>query len=218
VIEKNRRKKTLLEKAQKYCELLGVTMKQDDNKKWGLVKVNDQEKEIIIKSLQEISSLLNEKIQDKYLNEIKNKNMAGMYYEDFKNIENWNRLSYSWLNKWKGIPTTTERKIFEALEQLTSTKYRRKHVLNESIENDNCRLCHKKRETVRHILSNCDRLATGIYITRHNSALKVIYWWLIFKHKLEKNNIKRNWDDPEKPKPIMSNDKITIKWNVKIHR
>jgi len=60
-IEKNRRKKTLLEKAQKYCELLGVTMKQDDNKKWGLVKVNDQEKEIIIKSLREISSLLNEK-------------------------------------------------------------------------------------------------------------------------------------------------------------
>jgi hypothetical protein len=214
-IEKGRKQKSLIEQAIEYSNELGLTLKQDQNKKWGIVKPSKEEgEEIMIFSLKEISTILNNKIQEKYLSEIKNKNMAGLFFEDFRNIENFNKNSYSWLTSWKGIPTTLERKIFEAFEQLTNTKYRRKDIKKESIENNICRLCHKKKETVRHILSNCDRLATGLYITRHNSALKVIYWWLLHKYKFEEKL--RYWDDPEKPKPVISNKDVTIKWNVKI--
>lgn len=137
-----------------------------------------------------------------------------MFYNDFKNLPNWNELSYSWLTKWKGIPTTTERKIFGILEQLTETKFRRNYINKENID-DKCRLCKKKKENNRHILSNCDSLAKGIYTTRHNSILKVLYWWLLYHYKLE-NEIKP-WNYEKQPEQTRSNKEVTIMWNSKIY-
>jgi len=137
-----------------------------------------------------------------------------MYYKDFRKLETWNNLSNEWLTNWKGIPTTTERKIFEMLEQLTETKYRRNYVYKEQID-EKCRLCKKKKETVRHILSNCDSLAEGLYITRHNSVLKVLYWWLLFNYQLE--NEWKPWNHEKQPEQVRSNKEITIMWNAKIY-
>jgi len=72
----------------------------------------------------------------------------------------------------------------------------------------------RKRETVRHILSNCDRLAVNMYIMRHNNALKVLYWWILHKYKLEDKV--RKWSDKEQPQVTRSNKRITIKWNSKV--
>jgi len=138
-----------------------------------------------------------------------------MFYYDFRNIENWKNISYDWLTKWKGLNMTLERKIFEAMEQLVNTKFRRKDILNEKLDNNLCRICKKKKETVRHILSNCDNLAKGLYTNRHNLTLEVLYNWILNKYGFEKRKIlidKRN-----KPEPIVSNEKITIKWDMTVY-
>jgi hypothetical protein len=213
-LEQGRRVKSMIEEIQEEATDINIVIKLNEKKEWGVVSRDKDGQEIIVTHQKGIGSIIKNNQQQKYIEQLKELKMAGMYFFDFKEIENWSNESYSWLTKWKGIPITTERKIFEILEQLSNTKYRRKNINNENLENDRCRLCNKKRETVRHILSNCDQIAINSYITRHNSALKVLYWWLLHKYKIE--NELKEWNDKEIPQLTRSNERVTIKWNSKI--
>jgi len=211
-IEKGRKKLSIIERTTEYAAKIGVVISRDEEKKkYGVI----DEKEKIITNQRKIGDHLKNKQQERTRHELNEKTMASMYYKDFREIEKWNNLSYSWLKNWKGIPTTTERKIFEILEQLPPTKYRRVHVNKENLSSDLCRLCNKKTENIRHILSNCDKLAEGLYTTRHNNVLKVLYWKVLYEYKLEISV--KPWNCPDQPELERSNKRVVVKWNAKVY-
>lgn len=211
-IEKGRRKKNLIEEAvERAEEELELKIKEKEGK-WG-IEVEEKGQRILVSEQKKIGKLIKEKQQMKYLRELQEKRMAGVFYNDFINIENWNKGSWRWLEKWKDISVTTERKYYEIFEQLVPTKYRRKEILGEKIE-DRCRLCKKKKETVRHILSNCDQLASNLYLVRHNNCLKVLYWWVLHKYKLEERV--REWNDIKQPEVRRENERVIVYWNAKV--
>ena len=211
-LEKGRRVYTIMEEAQERVKKLGLELKENEQGKWG-VRMKGSRNPLESK-IGKIGKIIIERQQAKYLAELDEKEMAGMYYWDFRKVEGWSYDSFLWLNKWKGIPTTTERKMFEMLEQLTNTKYRRKEIYGEKLSEDKCRLCKRKRETVRHLLSSCDCLAKNSYITRHNSALKVLYWWILHKYGLEYQI--RKWNDRKEPESTRKNENVEVHWNVRV--
>lgn len=73
----------------------------------------------------------------------------------------------------------------------------------------------KKKENIRHILSNCDKLAEGLYTTRHNNVLKVLYWKVLHEYKLE--SITKPWNCVDQPELERSNDRVIVKWNAKVY-
>ena len=213
-LEQGRRVKNLIDETKEIAAKIGLVLAQNEKEKWGVRKLNSN-KEILIRDNDGIGDLIYEQQQQQYREYIAKSEMAGRYYREFRSIDNWSRESYVWLTQWKGISVTTERKMFEALEQLTNTKYRRQQIYkDQSVDNDRCRLCNQNKETVRHVLSNCNELAKNSYITRHNNALKVLYWWVLHKYGLEEKV--KEWSDREEPTPTRRIERAIVQWNVKI--
>ena len=59
------------------------------------------------------------------------------------------------------------------------------HYIVKTSENSLCRLCWKKRESVQHLVSGCEKLAQGDYKRQLENTAKKINWDLCKKDELE---------------------------------
>jgi len=75
-----------------------------------------------------------------------------------------------------------------------------------------CRLCGKALESVAHILSGCSALVQNKYLSRHDSALKVLFYEML--HDLGLIDEIPLWYSPVKPKPVYESDDVQAYWDV----
>ncbi|KAI5751771.1 hypothetical protein M8J77_010707 [Diaphorina citri] len=81
-------------------------------------------------------------------------------------------------------------------------------------QDDRCRICQEKPETIDHILSACSQLAKHEYILRHNKICAYVHWCLCKKYKIPDTSTR--WYEHE-PKPVVTNEEITIIYDQQIH-
>ena len=85
-----------------------------------------------------------------------------------------------WLTQWKTCPTYTIVGIFELYEQRLPTRVFASQKTHTGPEGEAmCRLCGKALASVAHILSGCSALAQNKYLSRHDSALKVLFYEML---------------------------------------
>ena len=60
--------------------------------------------------------------------------------------------------------------------------------IDKTQQNCKYRLCSDRDETINHIISECSKLATKDYKTRHDWVDKVIHWELCKKFKFDHTN------------------------------
>ena len=78
------------------------------------------------------------------------------------------------------MPITYSGGMFELCEQLLPTRLytgQKKHT--DTTGEVTCRLCNKAPESVAHVLAGCTALAQDKYTTRHNAALKILFFEIL---------------------------------------
>ena len=117
---------------------------------------------------------------------------------------------WKWLQK-SDIKPETEALLCAAQEQALRTNYI-KNRIDHSIDNDKCRMCGEKGETVWHIISECSKLAQREYKRRHDNVAKMIHWELCGKYGLDRP---KTWYE-KAPEGVIENERCKILWDVMI--
>ena len=78
-----------------------------------------------------------------------------------------------------------------------------------------CRMCTKELESVPHVLAGCSALAQTKYMSRHNSALKILF----FEIPRECGLIDKipPWCSQVVPKPLYENENHKAFWDVTVY-
>ena len=74
-----------------------------------------------------------------------------------------------------------------------------------------CRLCGKAPESVAHILSGCSALAQSNHFSRHDAALKVPFYELLYDEGVIDEI--PPWYSPDKPKPVYESENVKAYWD-----
>lgn len=77
-------------------------------------------------------------------------------------------------------------------------------------QNKLCRHCNKDLETVAHIVSNCPKWLPNLYIHRHDSVARNIYYALCVKYGLPIVHYSNQIP------PVVENEKAKLLWNMEI--
>ena len=94
-------------------------------------------------------------------------------------------VCFSWMTEWRAAPTQTIPGIMELYEQLHSTKlYNLMKTKTTDDADARCRICGKAQESVAHGLSGCSVLAQTKCLSRHNAALKILFFELLKSYQL----------------------------------
>ena len=105
------------------------------------------------------------------------------------------------MSDWKTAPTHTIAGISELHEQLLPKKLYNVRKTKLSEESDiRYRMCGKAQESIEHVLSSCSALAQMKYLSRHNGALKILFFELLKDHQLIEAVLP--WYSPKQPKPL----------------
>ena len=100
----------------------------------------------------------------------------------FKQREKISEFEKSETNAWlknSTISSHVEGYICAIQEEEINTKLLQ-HKRSRDGTNPNCRLCHRQRESIQHIIACCPKLSASMYLPiRHNEVAKVIYENLI---------------------------------------
>ena len=123
-----------------------------------------------------------------------------------------NKTCYDWLTKWKECPTQVINDISSIYLQTVPTLSFLKSRCVATIEDDSCRLCYEEKETVKHILSHCGKLAKSDYFTRHNKALQVIIYSVLKRAGLVDEC--PPWFSVVNVKPYYENELIELYWDI----
>ena len=87
---------------------------------------------------------------------------------------------FAWLSDWKTAPIKTVAGLQELYQQLLPTKlYASRKTKTHTDGDEKCRLCRKAQESVAHVVSGCSALAQTLYLTRHNAALKILFFEML---------------------------------------
>ena len=128
--------------------------------------------------------------------------------------ENLNQENcFSWLHLWKTAPTHVVVGIQELYQQLLPTKvlYNRKTGTGTT-RDEKCRMCRKATESVSHILAGCGALAQTKYLSRHNNALKILFFDMI--RSLDLISAVGPWYSKAQPKPMYENERAMAYWDI----
>ena len=141
-----------------------------------------------------------------------------------------------WLRKGN-LKRETESLLIAAQENPIRTNHIKARI-DKTQQNNKCRLCGDRDETMNHIISKCRKLAQKEYKTRHNWVGKVIHWEMCKKFKFnhmnkwymhnpasvrEKDTHKLLWDfgiqmdhliSPRRPELIIINKKTCKLWTL----
>ena len=97
-------------------------------------------------------------------------------------------------------------RLFELYEQLLPTRlYACQKTHTAKPGEVMCRLCNKAPESVAHVLAGCTALAQNKYTTRHNAALKILFFEIL--QDLGLVDSVSPWYSPLKPKPVYESRK-----------
>ncbi|KAI5738482.1 hypothetical protein M8J77_007684 [Diaphorina citri] len=150
--------------------------------------------------------------QNRLKNKWQEKALHGQYLQRVNKEGNDVSQTFSWLSRGQLKPAT-EATIVAAQDQALRTRNYEKYVL-KTTDDDRCRICQEKPETIDHILSACSQLAKHEYILRHNKICAYVHWCLCKKYKIPDTSTR--WYEHE-PKPVVTNEEITIIYDQQIH-
>ncbi|XP_068749277.1 uncharacterized protein [Montipora capricornis] len=124
--------------------------------------------------------------------------------------------SFEWMSDWKTAPTHTIAGKRELYEQLLPTKLynTRKPKIREESE-VRCKMCEKAQEFIAHVLSSCSALVRTKYLSRHNGALKILFFELLKDYQLIE--AVPPWYSATQLKPLYQNDQVTAYWEVPVY-
>ena len=123
---------------------------------------------------------------------------------------------FSWMTEWRAAPTHTIAGIMELNEQLLPTKlYNSRKTKTTDDPDARCRMCGKAQEYVAHVLLGCSVLAQTKYLSRHNAALKILFFELLKSYQLIE--VIPPWYSPTQPKPSYENKQATVYWDVSVY-
>ena len=121
-----------------------------------------------------------------------------------------------WLTEWKKSPSQTIAGLVELYEQLLPTRVYTSQKTHTRAEGEVvCKLCGKAPENVAHILSGCSALAQSKYLSRHDAALKVLFYELLYDEGLIDEI--PPWYTPDKPKPVYESENVKAYWDVPVY-
>ena len=131
------------------------------------------------------------------------------------NNNNNNNNNNKRLSGWQNCPTHTVAGMFELYEQLLPTRLYASQKMGTDLTGVvTCRLCDKVPESVPHVLAGCTAMAQNKYLTRHNAALKIIFFEIVYDLGLIASV--PPWYSPVKPKPVYESDSAEAFWDVPV--
>ena len=121
---------------------------------------------------------------------------------------------FAWLSSWRNAPVQVINDFHSIYLQTVPTLTFQKSRGQSQITSTICRLCGKGNESVKHLLSNCEKFANHAYKRRHDRVLQYIvfkflhknlmitdlppwYTKICIKPRYEKDDIEVLWDIPE---------------------
>ena len=147
-------------------------------------------------------------LQNKHCKGVREQRWQGKLHTARWEDKDFDGESFGWMSDWKTAPTHTIAGISELHEQLLPTKLYNARKTKSSEESDvRCRMCVKAQESIAHVLSSCSTLAQTKYLSRHNGALKILFFELLKDHQLIQ--AVPPWYSPTQPKAFYQNDQVT---------
>ena len=119
---------------------------------------------------------------------------------------------FYWLTKWKDAPVEVINNFHSIYLQTVPTLTFKKFRGERSISSTMCRLCSQGVESVKHLMSNCQKFLAHAYKRRHDRVLQHI----LFKF-LHKNNMISElpaWYTKICIKPVYKNEEIEVYWDI----
>ena len=107
------------------------------------------------------------------------KQMYGQFLRDMPDDVDQEK-SWMWLLQ-SGLKASTEALICAAQEQAIRSNSS-KYSIDRTTDSPLCRMCGVKVESVRHIISGCEKLAQKEYKRRHDNVARIIHWKLSAKY------------------------------------
>ena len=99
---------------------------------------------------------------------------------------------------------------------LTLTKLYTSHTTQTTqIDDVTCRLCGKAPESLAHVLAGCSALVQNKYMSRHNAALKTLFFEMLKVMKLA--NTVPLWYSPKVPEPLYESAEGQAFWDVPVY-
>ena len=74
--------------------------------------------------------------------------------------------------------------------------------------------CRKAQKRVAHVVSGCSALVRTLNLTRHNTALKILFFEMLKGYQLA--DAIPPWYSPVQPKTVYQNDKVTAYRDVPV--
>ena len=76
-----------------------------------------------------------------------------------------------------------------------------------------CRVCGQSEETIVHLLSACPKLATSVYLYRHNLIAGALHWHLLKTYVIPCGS--KSWFT-HKPPPVIKTSTVKILWDFSL--
>ena len=133
-------------------------------------------------------------------------------YGRFKRLMNdiLHEKTWTWLRKGN-LKRETESLLIAAQNNAIKTNQIKARI-DKTQQNNKCRLCGGRDETINHMINECRQLAQKEYKTRHDWLCKVIHWEVCKKLKLDYMN---KWY-MHNPAPVVENGTHKLLWDFDI--
>lgn len=136
------------------------------------------------------------------------KTIHGVFMEGSKQPGRDFKSTHMWLKKGRQR-AETEALVVAAQDGVIMTRAYQARVLKKSV-NPMCRKCHKRPETIGHILSHCESYNWTLYKERHDQVLGVLHHHLC-------RNLGLRMSKPWEPiPPVLENDSVVLRWDPSI--
>ena len=119
---------------------------------------------------------------------------------------------FAWLCTWKEAPVDVINNFQNIYLQTVPTLTFLKNRGHSDITSVTCRMCGKGEESVKHLLSNCEKFANNIYKRRHDRVLQYIV--MKFLHKNSMISECPPWFTKICIKPRYAKDDIEVLWDI----
>ena len=144
--------------------------------------------------------------------EIEESTWQGLLLRNRYNDEQLVDGCFRWLTEWKDCPVQVINDAQSIYLQTTPTLSFTSHR-NLSIPNStSCRLCGTGKESVKHLLSNCQKFVKMDYKRRHDRVLQYIVFKFLQKHSLVSTT--PPWYTKIVIKPHYENNDISVFWDI----
>ena len=202
---------SLLKDAIKYADELGIALNLTYPNPTCLNK--DHDKEIPSK---QISSSIKGRNRQHLKDTMEAEKWQGKLLTERWKDDNISDKCFEWLKNWNSCPSHVIAGMHELYEQLLPTKvyYSRKIGLTTN-DDLRCRMCTKELESFPHVLAGCSALAQRKYMSRHNSALKILFFEILRDCGLIDKI--PPWYSQVVPKPLYENENHKAFWDVPVY-